>query len=118
MLTDRPDFRAWLARYEADHIRMGGGDKDRTSCDGCGAEGEPHSKPCGYCLLCLAERFGGDQVEEQMLKTLLGGMVMTALESEEIAADDLVVKTVQDAIREHAHASGASWARPKREAVV
>lgn len=53
-----------------------------------------------------------------MLKTLLGGMVMTALESEEIAADDLVVKTVQDAIREHAHASGASWARPKREAVV
>ena len=119
MLTDRPDFRAWLANYEADYIRRGWHEKERTSCDGCGAEGEPYSKPTGYCLICLAERFGGDLVEEQMVKTFIGGMVKAAMSTDEIP-DDLVAKTVQDAIREHEQEHAFAWGQMscKREAVA
>ena len=117
MLTDRLDFQAWLAKHDADgfalRYRVGKelrpDPETRGECDGCGGPlGDTPSRLREHCIVCLAERFGGDQVEEELTKTLLGGMVKMAMKSEGIA-DELVVTAVQDAIREYECDQGAVW---------
>ena len=121
MLTDRLDFRAWLAKHDAHGLEMAHRvrreprEGPRSHCDGCGGPlGDTPSQLREHCIVCLAERFGGDLVEEQMVKLLLGGMVKAAMGTEEIAAD-LVVNVVQNAIREAEHEQGFSWGRMSRE---
>ena len=64
-LLDRPDFQAWLARFEARHARLhsAGLQPAGGRCDGCG---EPIPEPVsttGLCLVCLAETFGREQAQ-------------------------------------------------------
>ncbi len=115
MITDRPEFRAWLARRDAAAFamqRFREPAKPRPDrCDCCGGPiGDTPSQVGDQCIVCLAERFGGDQVEEHMTKLLLGGLVKAAMRSDEIA-DDLVIKTVSDAVREYEHDQGVGWGR-------
>ena len=127
MLVDRPDFREWLAKYDAQGFRLARVGKrtvpmeSQTDCGACGGPlGDTPSQLREDCLVCLAERFGGDLVEETLTKLFLGGMVKAAMDCEEIS-DDLVPSVVQDAIREYEHESGQSWGRGlarAREAVT
>ena len=115
MLTDRLDFQAWLAKHDAHGLKMAEyRERDRPRperCECCGGPlGDTPSRLREYCIVCLAERFGGDLVEEQLIKTLIGGMVKVAMDSEEIP-QDLVVTTISDAIREVEHKHGLFWGR-------
>ncbi len=63
MLADRPEFREWLARHDAQGFAI---EKHRAReherphpdhCDGCGGPiGDTPSQLKEHCLLCLAER--------------------------------------------------------------
>lgn len=119
MLTDRPEWRAWLARHDAQAFaRQEYGSPPRRErpnpdlYDSCeGPLGDTPSQVGEECIVCLAERFGGDLVEERVIKTLLGGLVKIAMKSDDIAADDLVVSTVQEAIREYESETGFAFGR-------
>ncbi len=124
MLTDRLDFQAWLAKHDAHGLHMKSRSQARLEkeerphedCECCGGPlGDTPSRLREYCIVCLAERFGGDLVEEQLLKLLIGGMVKVAMDSEEIP-QDLVVTTVSDAIREIVHKHGLSWGQAMKRA--
>ncbi len=62
-LTDRPDFQAWLERFEARHEQLhGAGRPPRPGhCDGCGGRLAAPASPTGLCLVCLAEQYGRDR---------------------------------------------------------
>lgn len=128
MLTDRPDFRAWLARYDARTFEMQANDPPtlrlasaRQECDCCGGPlGDTPSQAGEVCLVCLAERFGGDQVEERLAKVLIGGLAKAALASDELR-DGLLREIVLDAIEQHEYetglSSGHSMERSRREPI-
>lgn len=82
MLTDQPNFQAWLGRHDADLIDRGAAntevprDEANRRCDGCGGPlGETPSRAGKECLVCLAELFGADIVEQQLLDKFIGGIV-------------------------------------------
>jgi len=116
MLTERLEFRAWLAHRDA--ATLAGESYRRCpkppadgKCDSCGGLiGETPSQVGEECLVCLAERFGGDRAEEQLVKLFLGRLVRGAMDSDEVA-DDLVITTIQNAIREHEFEVGMSSGR-------
>lgn len=83
--TDRPEFRAWLARHDAQAFAgqkfgdTGGKRPDDDSCQCCGDPiGDTPSQVEEECLPCLAERFGGDRVEEGLAKVLIGAAIARA----------------------------------------
>lgn len=115
--TDRPEFRAWLARRDAQGFaaqRHGDRKSNRPtddSCQGCGDPlGDTPSQLEEECLPCLAERFGGDRVEAGLAKVLIGGLVKAAMKTDELS-DELVVKSVTDALREYEYETGAASGR-------
>ena len=99
-------------------------DEDRTTCDGCGGPlDDTPSQLREHCIVCLAERFGGDLVEEQMVKQLIGGMVKTAMGAEDISGDLVVAsaEAIRDYDQTSAFNSGRSCERSgwsSREAVA
>lgn len=64
-LQDRAEYRAWLARRDAEDGRAGrGGNAEECAHCGIGAdEQELHGESC---IVCLAEQFGIDSTEERI----------------------------------------------------
>jgi hypothetical protein len=62
-LLDRPDFHAWLKRFEAHHEQVHGSEHQppRGRCDGCGEPLPATVSRTGLCLVCLAEQYGRDR---------------------------------------------------------
>jgi hypothetical protein len=62
-LLDRPDFQAWLQRYEVHHERLHGDGRrpPGNRCDGCGEAMAAPISPTGLCLVCLAEQYGRER---------------------------------------------------------
>ncbi|HYI98075.1 MAG TPA: hypothetical protein VEX36_00125 [Thermoleophilaceae bacterium] len=62
-LSDRPDFKDWLERFEARHARLHaeGPQPPEDRCDGCGAPLNEQVSTTGLCLVCLAEAYGREQ---------------------------------------------------------
>jgi hypothetical protein len=94
-LVDRPDFQAWLARFEAQQDRLHGTDRrpSPNRCDGCG---EPIPRPIsstGLCLVCLAEQYGRDRTRAA---ARIAGALRTALAQN----GDASLGDVRDAIEE------------------
>jgi hypothetical protein len=123
-LTDRPEFRAWLARHDAQTLEMRANSKTfplreapSDACDCCGGPvGETPSQVGEYCMICLAERFGGDQVEDHLAKVLIGGMVKAALTSDWLRQDllrDVVLDAIENQASEDGFASGRAMERDR-----
>jgi hypothetical protein len=94
-LVDRPDFQAWLARFEAHHDRLHGTDRrpSPNRCDGCG---EPIPRPIsstGLCLVCLAEQYGRD-------RTRSAARIASALRTALAADPGTPTGDIRDAIEE------------------
>lgn len=94
-LTERSDFRAWLGTLQAAHdvLRRGGlaPQVDRPDCRRCGDDLDDFTS-CGYCLLCLAERFGAEQAEEA---AVAGHSVLVSLLSARGIRRDTLQATVE-----------------------
>jgi recombinational DNA repair protein (RecF pathway) len=94
-LLDRPDFQAWLARFEARHAQLHstGLQPKGDRCDGCG---EPIPEPVsstGLCLVCLAETFGREQAQSA---ARVAGVLEDALERNR----DAPIAEIRDAVEE------------------
>lgn len=64
-LQDRAEFRAWLARREAEDRDAGrGGPAD--VCAHCGTTADQEELHGESCIVCLAEQFGIESTEERI----------------------------------------------------
>jgi hypothetical protein len=121
MLAHRADFRAWLARHDAQIFELRAQARPEPLGDGvcqcCGGPlGDTPSQAREDCIVCLAERFGGDEAEQRVAKALIGGMARGALSDDAFRAG-LLRDVVLDAIEAHeaavAFSSGEAIARAR-----
>jgi recombinational DNA repair protein (RecF pathway) len=92
-LSDRPDFQAWLRRFEDRHEELHGEGlrPPADRCDGCGAPLEEPPSTTSLCLICLAEQYGRDQAQAA---ARIAGALYAALARE----PDTPIDDVRDAI--------------------
>jgi hypothetical protein len=64
-LQDRAEYRAWLARRDAEDRRAGRGG-NAEECAHCGVGADEHALHGESCVVCLAEQFGIDSTEERI----------------------------------------------------
>lgn len=64
-LQDRAEYRAWLARRDAEDRRAGRGG-DAEECAHCGVGADEQALHGESCAVCLAEQFGIDSTEERI----------------------------------------------------
>lgn len=69
-LSDRPEFRAWLARRNEG--RVGSRHGDPSVCGGCGARRPSELMEAGECLVCLALEFGVETAETSLANAIAG----------------------------------------------
>lgn len=98
-LTDRPDFQAWLRRFETRHERLysDGPGPPPDICDGCGEPLPERVSSTGLCLVCLAEQFGREQTQPatRVAATLLLALMreeQTSIEAVRDALDDILAE--------------------------
>ncbi|MEX1142167.1 MAG: hypothetical protein WD399_12295 [Thermoleophilaceae bacterium] len=98
-LPDRPDFQAWLERFEARHARLYGGAGPAVAgvCDGCGEPLPDPPSSTGLCLVCLAEHYGQDEARAatRVAAALLARIVQdegTSIEAVRDAVDDILAQ--------------------------
>ena len=104
-LAETPDFRHWVARFEARHAELPRPRED-GSCDGCGGPLDRRPTALPYCLVCLAEQYGRERAEAAAsVATALRLALATA---EEPPAPDDVRAAVQVAIDEYETALAAT----------
>lgn len=101
-LTDRPDFQAWLRRFDARHERLhsDGPEPPPGVCDGCGEPLHERVSSSGLCLVCLAEQFGREQTQPatRVAATLLLALMreeQTSIEAVRDALDDILAEVDQ-----------------------
>lgn len=100
-LTDRPDFRAWLDRFDARHEELYGDDPFRIGsgcCDGCGDLIADQVSRSGLCLVCLAEQFGRDQA---MSAARVANALLPALAADPGTPPDVIRAAVEDVLDEY-----------------
>jgi hypothetical protein len=99
-LTDRPDFKDWLERFEARHARIhGGGPRppgDR--CDGCGVPLSEQVSTTGLCLVCLAEAYGREQAGAA---ERVAGALRVALATDDGTPIEAIRDAVEGVLDEH-----------------
>lgn len=93
-ISDRPEFKAWLTRFEASHDHLPAPDlSPGDPCDGCGEPLSEPVSPTGLCLVCLAEQYGRS---EGLAANRIAGYVAIGL-----ALDpDTPIEAVRDALDE------------------
>ncbi len=74
-LTDRPEFRAWLANRNNDLIGKRHG--NAITCTACGNALDP-KLDSQECLVCLAERFGTETAEAWLAEAIAGFIAAAA----------------------------------------
>jgi len=94
-LLDRPDFQAWLKRFDARHEQLHGAGRRAPSnrCDGCGEPVVKQVSRTGLCLVCLAEHYGGD-------RTRMAGLIAAALRVALVRYEGAPAADVRDAVEE------------------
>lgn len=98
-LADRPDFRAWLDRFERHHERLHGRVAAPASgrCDGCGGPGPDGPTRTGLCLVCLAEQYGRDRAAGA---ARVAGALRVALALDDSTPLDEIRAAVEDVLDE------------------
>jgi hypothetical protein len=104
-LADRPDFQAWLARFEERHERLHGRVAASPSgrCDGCGGPGPDGPTRTGLCQICLAEQYGR---ERSAAAARVAGALRVALARDEGTPIDEIRAAVEEVLDEHEPATG------------
>jgi len=99
-LRDRPEFQAWLERFEARHVALHGGhvalhgDEPRAAdCDGCGDPIDTPISAVGLCMVCLAETYGHE-------RGLAAGRIAGMMEAALARAADVRATDVREAVEE------------------
>jgi hypothetical protein len=107
-LEDRPEFQAWLKRFEAQHAELYGTDDQPPDghCDGCGASIAEPVSTTGHCLVCLAEHYGRDQ-------SLAAARVAAALHVALAREEDAPLEDVREAVDEVLRAYEAGTESPE-----
>jgi hypothetical protein len=113
VLIEQTDFQAWLGRHDASHFDQGAVDTDLPRdeadrrCDCCGGPlGETPSRAAKKCLVCLAELFGGDIMQEQLLDKFIGGIIRETIAGDMPRVLPHVVRQVVDEAIETVDYSG------------
>ena len=99
-LSDRPDFKDWLERFEARHARIHGDGPSppEGSCDGCGASMDEQVSTTGLCLVCLAEAYGREQA---MAAERIAGALRVALATDDGTPIEAIRDAVDEALDDH-----------------
>ena len=99
-LSDRPDFKDWLERFEARHARIhaDGPQPAADSCDGCGSPLSEQVSTTVLCLVCLAEAYGREQsaAAERIAATL-----RVALARDDGTPIEAIRDAVEDVLDDH-----------------
>jgi hypothetical protein len=99
-LVDRPDFQAWLERFEARHERLhGAGSQPHPGrCDGCGGPLAAPASSTGLCLVCLAEQYGRDRTRAA---TRIAGSLRAAIAQDAETPIDDVREAVEQVLDDY-----------------
>jgi hypothetical protein len=99
-LIDRPDFQAWLERFDKAHIEMFGDEPDSPTdrCDGCDEFLENQISMTGLCLVCLAEQFGRDEASAAVR---VASALLPALARDPHTPPDSIRAAVEDILDEY-----------------
>ena len=99
-LSDRPDFKDWLARFEARHARIhaDGPAAPADRCDGCGTPLDERVSTTGLCLVCLAEAYGREQAAAA---ERIAGELRTALATDAGTPIEAIRDAVEGVLDEH-----------------
>lgn len=99
-LSDRPDFKDWLERFEARHAQIHGDGPQppEGSCDGCGTPLREQVSTTGLCLVCLAEAYGREQAAGA---ERIAGALRTALATDDGTAVDAIRDAIDDVLEQH-----------------
>jgi hypothetical protein len=94
-LVDRPDFQAWLERFEARHEQLHGSARQPRPghCDGCGGRLPAPASSTGLCLVCLAEQYGRD-------RTRAGARIAGSLRAALAQNADTPIEDVREAVEQ------------------
>lgn len=99
-LSDRPDFKDWLERFEARHARIHGDEpkppEDR--CDSCGSPVSEQVSTTGLCLVCLAEAYGREQ---SAAAGRIAGALRVALAADHGTPIEAIRDAVEDVLDDH-----------------
>jgi recombinational DNA repair protein (RecF pathway) len=95
-LADRPDFQAWLARFEERYeaLRGEGLQPPGNRCDGCGLPLTERVSSTNLCLVCLAETYGR---ERAYAAAQIAGALETALARD---GGETPISDVREAVEE------------------
>lgn len=102
-LRDRPEFQAWLQRYETLHVALHGVEPRADRCDGCGDPVDQPLSGAGLCMVCLAEIYG---LERGQASGRIAGIMEAALVRSPGVLTTDVRGAVEDVLERYGRASG------------